>query len=108
MASKIYQKCPKKFSRVVTEARAGLIPESDWAANTKRQANSDDNDRFIIPPDIRRRAAARTDRIMIKPATLIALMDEADEALNGDSNDAEHDALFSIREQLSELYESGD
>lgn len=36
-------------------------------------------------------------------AELNALIDEADAALDGDSNDAEHDALYSIREKLAEL-----
>ena len=36
-------------------------------------------------------------------ATLKAALDEADEALGGDSNDAEHDALYSVREAIAGL-----
>jgi len=87
----------------VHEARAGLIPESDWTAKLSRLGVDDDG--FKIPEDIRRAAKASRGFIKLAPAELVALMDEADEALNGDSNDAEHDALFSLREQLSEIFE---
>jgi len=63
---------------------------------------------FKIPEDIRRRAkkdAKLGVRIQMTPEEIVALMDEADKALNGDSNDAEHDALYSIREQLSGIFE---
>jgi len=36
---------------------------------------------------------------------LLKLCIEADKALDGDSNDAEHDALYSLRESLSEFLE---
>jgi len=74
---------------------------------TGRVGNNDEEGQFNVPQDIRE-SAKDLEPIKIKAATLIALMGEADDALNGDSNDAEHDALFSIREQLSELYEGGD
>jgi hypothetical protein len=74
---------------------------------TNRVGKDDDEGQFSIPVEIRELAKAQ-DPIRIKAATLVAMMDEADEALNGDSNDAEHDALFSLREQLSELFENGD
>ena len=34
---------------------------------------------------------------------LKAALDEADEALGGDSNDAEHDALYSVRETIAAI-----
>lgn len=34
-------------------------------------------------------------------AELNALIDRADKALDGDSNDAEHDALYTLRETLA-------
>jgi hypothetical protein len=34
---------------------------------------------------------------------LVALIDKADDALDGDSNDAEHDALYYIREAPADL-----
>lgn len=71
---------------------------------TNRVGKDDEEGQFNIPQDIRDLAKAQ-DRIRVSASTLVALMDEADEALNGDSNDAEHDALFSIREQLSDLFE---
>lgn len=73
---------------------------------TKRQ--TDDDDMFVIPPDILRCAAGATRRgvkIGITPDEMIAMMTVADLALNGDSNDADHDALYNLRERLSELYE---
>jgi hypothetical protein len=44
-------------------------------------------------------------KIVVTAGELVALLNEADEALDGDSNDAEHDALYSIRESLSEIVE---
>ncbi|MGB8834095.1 MAG: hypothetical protein WCC95_18235 [Candidatus Sulfotelmatobacter sp.] len=58
----------------VKKARAGLIPESD-------------NGIFVA----------------LSLAEVNALVDQADKALDGDSNDDEHDALYSIREQLAEM-----
>jgi hypothetical protein len=43
------------------------------------------------------------ERVVIDLKELVALIDKADAALDGDSNDAEHDALYSIRETLAEL-----
>jgi hypothetical protein len=43
-----------------------------------------------------------------KVAFIMGLMAKADKALNGTSNDAEHDALYEIREALSEAYEDPD
>lgn len=34
---------------------------------------------------------------------LNALIDKADKALDGDSNDAEHDALYALRETLADM-----
>lgn len=65
-------------------------------------------DTFTIPPSVQTRAKAATTkgrRIWLTPTELIDLLNQADEALNGDSNDAEHDALFAIREQLSDFFE---
>lgn len=44
-------------------------------------------------------------RICIPPNLIIGAMTRADAALNGNSNDAEHDALQELRETLSEWYE---
>jgi hypothetical protein len=60
---------------------------------------------FRIPDDIRKRAKMSTDRISITPSELIDLLDTADNALNSNSNDTEHDALYLIRECLSEWFE---
>lgn len=70
-----------------------------------------DRERFEIPGDIYRRASADTKkgvRIKVSPRELMILMNHADEALNGDSNDAEHDALYDIRQELSEIFEDPD
>ena len=41
--------------------------------------------------------------ILLKLSEVNALIDEADKALDGDSNDAEHDALYALREKLAEF-----
>jgi hypothetical protein len=41
--------------------------------------------------------------IRIPSKALCALIDSADEALDSDNNDDEHDALYSIRESLFEI-----
>jgi len=53
-------------------SRAGLIPESDW-----------------------------TTHVRVALAELNIIVDAADKALDGNSNDAEHDALCGIREKLA-------
>ncbi len=42
------------------------------------------------------------DTVEISLTELKALIDCADKALNGDSNDDEHDALYEIREMLAD------
>ena len=64
-----------------------------------------DENTMTIPDDIVARAKASKDEIVVTPSELVALMQTADEALNGDSNDAEHDALYELREELSEIFE---
>jgi len=59
----------------------------------------------VIAADIVRRAKKSKQVISVTPEELISLMQEADKALDGDSNDDEHDALYSIREQLSDIFE---
>jgi hypothetical protein len=41
--------------------------------------------------------------VILSLPELNALIDSADKALDGDSNDAEHDALYSIREHLADM-----
>jgi hypothetical protein len=43
------------------------------------------------------------ENIVLKSKELRALIGQADKALHGNSNDAEHDALYSIRERLAEF-----
>lgn len=77
----------------------------------KTHRESDDDDQFNMPADIIGRAEIftdRGDRIMVKPNELIKQMRLIDKALNGDSNDAEHDALYHVREWLSDIYEDPD
>jgi hypothetical protein len=65
-------------------------------------------ERFRIPPDVIARANEDADdgvKIMLTPAAVVSAMCSADKALNGDSNDAEHDALYALREWLSEIFE---
>ena len=44
----------------------------------------------------------KTRTVTVTLAELNALIDQADKALDGDSNDAEHDALYAIRETMAE------
>ena len=63
---------------------------------------------FIMPPDIIGRSVIETKRgvkITVTPHELMQQMREADIALNGDSNDAANEALYALREWLSEVYE---
>ena len=65
-------------------------------------------DKFTMPADIQARGLRDTIsgiRIRVTPEELLAWMKRADKALNGDSNDAEHEALHDLREWLSGVYE---
>lgn len=73
---------------------------------TKRKEN--DQNKFAIEPDIIERAvrASKTgERVAVTPIELIQMMNEIDKAINADSGDAEADALATVREKLSELFE---
>jgi hypothetical protein len=68
-------------------------------------------EKFILPGDIMDQAKTDTLRgvkIMMTPEEVIRRMKMADRALNGASNDAEHDALYALREWLSEVLEDPD
>jgi hypothetical protein len=63
---------------------------------------------YCLPQDTL--AQAKTDtirgvKIQVTPEELVQSIKRADKALNGDSNDAEHDALYELREWLSEVLE---
>lgn len=67
-------------------------------------------DVYKLPESVRQKA--RQDHkagkaFTIRPNELIAQIDAADKALNGTSNDAEHEALFFLREFLSDVLEQG-
>jgi hypothetical protein len=47
----------------------------------------------------------RGERIRVGPVEIVNRLREIDRALNGDSNDDEHDALYTIREWLSGVLE---
>ena len=55
-----------------------------------------------------RREPKPGEHVVLDLKDLNALIDQADAALDGDSNDAEHDALYSIREQLANLSQDPD
>jgi len=66
---------------------------------------------FALPNDVVEQASIDTLRnvkIEITPSELVDLMKDADQALNGDSNDEEHDALYRIRRWMSEVVEDPD
>lgn len=63
---------------------------------------------YRLPQDTVDQAKTDTTRgvkIQITPEELIRRIKNADRALNGDSNDAEHDALYELREWLSDILE---
>jgi hypothetical protein len=63
---------------------------------------------YYLPQDIVAQAKTDTTRgvkIQVTPEELVRRCKAADRALNGDSNDAEHDALYELREWLSEVLE---
>jgi hypothetical protein len=78
-------------------------------AKTKRKIK--ESDQFVIPKGVVTKAkkdSAGGIMISVDPHEVVQRMQEADEALNGDSNDAEHDALVDLREWLSEIFEDTD
>lgn len=69
------------------------------------------SDQFILPDDVIEQAKMdmmRGVKVTIDPQELVRRMKHADDALNGDSNDAEHDALYALRAWLSEILEDPD
>lgn len=63
---------------------------------------------FELPNDIIGRAAIATKqgvRILLTPSEFIKQMRRADKALNVPSNAAARDALYELREWLSDVYE---
>lgn len=86
----------------IDKANAALERFSGWLEETMTK------DKFDLPNDVRSRAVRLTAagvRIKVTPEEIVERMDEADKALNGDSNDAEHDVLYSLREWLSGIFE---
>lgn len=66
------------------------------------------SEKFTMPKDIVARASVETRRgvkIHLNPHEMVMTMRQIDLALNGDSNDVEHDALSIVREWLSEVFE---
>jgi hypothetical protein len=64
-----------------------------------------------LPTDVLRNAISQTKKgvqIAVTPKEVMQKLRLADKALNGTSNDDEHDVLFQIREWLSEIYEDPD
>lgn len=78
------------------------------ANRMKRQGTARTDEQFHLPDDVVLKAKADTLSgvcVRVRPSELVSLMVEADVALNGSSNDAEHDALVSLRETLSTFFE---
>lgn len=89
------------------QSRATLFRVTDDKGN-KTNVDLEEEEGFVIPLDIRAKAIQETRdglRLNVSPQELVEQMDRADQALNGDSNDAEHDALVAIREWLSDVFE---
>lgn len=75
------------------------------------ERREDQNGQFVLPVDIIEEAKSDTNRgvkIQVTPEEVVRRMKMADRALNGDSNDAEHDALRDLREWLSDIFEDPD
>lgn len=67
-----------------------------------------DDDQFTVPKEVEERAKMLTKAgvlISLNPKEVVNVMQTLDLALNGDSNDDEHDALYWVREWLSKAYE---
>lgn len=114
------------LKRDIKEARAGLIPASDYeplfhvyckpdrswmkdaAAGTftqdKRDAVTVDEQlgKMFISPGGAYELVPVEPSLALRNPELQAAIDEAREAYNGDSNDAEHDALYSLLRALGE------
>ena len=61
-------------------------------------------EQYVLSPGVRRRARRDTRQgvqVVRTPEEIVEQLDLADRALNGESNDAEHDALYRLREWLS-------
>lgn len=72
------------------------------------ERREDENGKFALPVDLQEEAKSDTVRgvkIMVTPEEIVRRMKQADRVLSGDSNDAEHDALYDLREWLSEIFE---
>ena len=66
------------------------------------------SEQFVIPRSVVTQAtkdSAGGVMVSVDPQELVKRMQEADDAFNGESNDAEHDALVDLREWLSEIFE---
>lgn len=79
--------------------RGGKAPMS-----TKRNAKYDekrDRELFTLPEDVNTDGA-----VLVTRQALVDAMRAIDQALNADSGDAEADALFDVRDRLSDWYET--
>jgi hypothetical protein len=66
---------------------------------------------FTLPAGVITRAGRSTRlgaKIRVTPNEVVDKMRDADRALNGDSNDEEHDTLALLRDWLSEILEDPD
>lgn len=84
----------------------GLFEQLEqWAIADGEQAKP----RFNLDQNANAAAIAEAQRngtkVWFEVAEIFALLDKADAALNGDSNDKEHDCLFSVRESIANVYE---
>ena len=89
------------------EDKAAFLPHSRKTSRQALMAIKEVHP-FEVPRDIQMRATKATKegvKIVLTPKEIMERMDLADKALNGESNDAEHDALYSLREWLSDIFE---
>jgi hypothetical protein len=86
--------------------------DTEATEHSKKGTNENEGDHPMSKDDIK--FAGVTKQMLREPDAQIAvtrnellrLMMEADKALDGDSNDDEHDALYSVREELGEIVEA--
>lgn len=72
--------------------------------------DDEEDDDYSIGKDVRTKAK-RDEKaglhVNLGPLEIVEMIDTADKALNGDSNDDEHDALVEIRQYLSNILKNG-
>lgn len=84
------------------EVAEAIRTEPKTAYNLSRRDNNDD---LTFAPVVEEMLQGPDAKIVVTRHELLRLMLAADKALDGDSNDDEHDALYEVREGLGAFIE---